>query len=301
VQYLLKIAVTALAGGLTFLLTNETNQPNLWQLTMSIFVGGIALVVQFLISAAEETRRTAALVRAINEAATALAAGQKVLGGDSLIRLVEAAGRMNHRDDLQRRFAERQVSDLAGLLRGLRGGRAEHEGEDPDWLLGLTETAKSSIDAISMTSIGKHRGFVDEGEFWASELGIRYLDRQRQAIERGVRIRRLFVVTDETVDDEQIELLFKPHRRINVDVRVLRPEQVDDLYQTDLDDFILFDQQVSYEFHTSRSVQENRTPLIANVSLVVEPAEANRGESSLVERRRLRFETLWKAAEKTSS
>ena len=44
-----RILITAIAGGLTYVLTNATGQPEIWQLTMSVFVGGIVLVVQVLI------------------------------------------------------------------------------------------------------------------------------------------------------------------------------------------------------------------------------------------------------------
>src|SRR5689334_22248998 len=45
VQILIKIMVTSIAGGLTYFLTNSTKQPEIWQLTMSVFVAGVVLVV----------------------------------------------------------------------------------------------------------------------------------------------------------------------------------------------------------------------------------------------------------------
>ena len=288
-QILIKIVVTAVAGGLAYLLTNTTNEPVIWQLTMSVFVGGVALVVQFLIDVAEQSRRTADLVRKMNEAATLLAESDGVLGRDSLSRLVRAAGGISGREDLQLRFADRQVVDLANLFDGLQSGRAEHEGEDPDWLLGLTETASISIDATSMTSFDKYRGFVDEGQFWASDLGLRYLDRQRKAIERKVRIRRLFLLAEDATDADRLQALLEPHKKIKVETRILRADDIYFLYRNDLEDFIVFDQRISYEFHTARTLRENVTPLIANVALVVNPR--------LVRQRQERFEELWSAAE----
>ncbi|SNY49025.1 DUF6879 family protein [Paractinoplanes atraurantiacus] len=303
-QILIKIVVTSIAGGVAYLLTNVTKQPEVWQITMSVFVAGVVLVVQFLIDVAEQSRQLAEAIRVegakqsqeliasvseISEAATHLAAAENRVGRDSVIRLVESAGRMDPEEALQRRFTHRQIADLADLIDGLRSGRAEHEGEDPDWLLGLTETAITSIDATSMTSFERHRGLVDEGEFWESDLGLRYLDRQRQAIERKVRIRRLFLLTEDATDVVQLEKLLEPHRKISVETRILRPENVYFLYQNDLEDFIIFDQQISYEFHTSRTLKKNVTPLIANVALVVDPR--------LVKKRRDRFEELWDAAE----
>ena len=286
-QILIKIVVTAIAGGLTYLLTIATDQPQIWQLTMSIFVAGIILVVQFLIESAEQSRQLLAEVRDISQAAAQLATAEGHLGRGSLTRLVEGAGRMNPLEELQLRFARHQVDDLANLLEGLRSGRAEHEGEDPDWLLGLTQTAATSIDATSLTSFDRHRGFVDEGDFWASDLGLRYLDLQRKAIDRGVTVRRLFLLTEDALDEEQLERLVAPHRQIGVHTNIVRPDDVHFLHQNDLEDFIVFDNRVSYEFHTARTLRKDVTPLIASVALVVEPR--------LVKKRQERFEELWNA------
>lgn len=286
-QILIKIVVTAIAGGLTYLLTNATDQPQIWQLTMSIFVAGLILVVQFLIDSAEQSRQLLAEVREISQAAAHLATAEGHLGRGSLTRLVESAGRMNPQEELQLRFARHQVDDLANLLEGLRSGRAEHEGEDPDWLLGLTQTAGQTIDATSLTSLDQHRGFVDEGGFWASDLGMRYLDLQRKAIERGVTIRRLFLLTEDTIDERALDRLLAPHRQIGVQTNIVRPEDVHFLHRNDLEDFILFDGKVSYEFHTAQTLRKDATPLIASVALVVEPR--------LVRKRQERFEDLWNA------
>jgi len=287
VQILIKIVVTAIAGGLTYLITNATHQPQIWQLTMSIFVAGLILVVQFLIESAEQNRHLLDEVRGISRAAAQLATAEGHLGRGSLTRLVESAGRLNPLEELQLRFARHQVDDLANLLDGLRSGRAEHEGEDPDWLLGLTQTAAKTIDATSLTSFDRHHGFVDEGDFWLSDLGLRYLDLQRKAIERGVRVRRMFLLTEDATDEEQLERVLAPHRQIGVQTTIVRPDDIHFLHQNDLEDFILFDGKVSYEFHTARTLRKDVTPLIASVALVV--------EARLVKKRQERFEELWNA------
>jgi hypothetical protein len=285
VQILIKIVVTTVAGGLTYLLTNATHEPEIWQLTMSIFVGGIVLVVQVLVDAAEETRRTAAMVARINDATALLLEARETLGAESVTELVKAAAGLERREDLQLRFADREVRRLTLLFEGLRSGRAEYEGEDRDWLLGLTQTASLSIDATSMTSFEKSRGYVDEGQFWGSDLGQRYLLSQRRAIERGVRIRRLFLVSEEDMDAEKIDALVEPHRRINVETRVLRSQQLPFLFRSDLTDFILFDQRISYELHSAATLEQQDRPLIDNVALVV--------NAERVEKRRARFEEMW--------
>jgi hypothetical protein len=287
VQIIIKIVVTAVAGGLTYLLTNTTGQPDIWQLTMSVFVGGVVLVVQFLIDAAEQSRRTADLVREMNEAATLLAEAEGVLGSDSLTRLVKAAGGIERREDFQLRFAEQQVKDMTTLFRGLKAERASHDGENPDWLLGLTSIASQTIDATSLTSFGKYQGYVDEGEFWDSELGRRYLIRQRAAVERNVRIRRLFVLTDAIVDQDKLDNLLEPHKRIGVQTRVLHMDRVDFLHS--VADLIVFDQKISYEFQTSKAARENTMPMLETVALMTNPDH--------LKRRQRDFEALWAAAE----
>ncbi|WP_250002519.1 hypothetical protein [Actinoplanes sp. M2I2] len=301
---LIKIMVTSIAGGLTYLLTNATEQPEIWQQTMSIFVAGVVLVVQFLIESAEQSRK---LVRAIgedaaqgthsltdkiqriSEAATHLARVEDLLGRDSVVRVVEAAGRLKAGETFLLQFADSQLKSLATLLEGLRSGRADHEGENPDWLLDLTDAATMSIDATSMTSFDRSHGFVDEGDFWSSELGLRYLDRQREAIVRKVRIRRLFLLTDSADDDDQLQRLLEPHRKIDVEVRVLSHDRIPFLYRKDLDDFILFDQKLSYELQTARVLQSDVTPSISNVALVSSPQQLGK--------RKKRFEDLWDAAQ----
>lgn len=286
----LKILLTVIAGGLTYLLTNSTGQPEIWQLTMSIFVGGVVLVIQILVDTAELVRRTADGVAELDAANTLLAQGDATLGGHNLRRLVEAASQLDRREEAQLRFADLQVRRLTELIEGLRTGRAEYDGGDRDWLLGLTETAATTIDATSMTSFGRFRGFVDEGQFWSSELGRRYLEAQRRAIERGVQIRRVFLISaKENPDPAQIEALLAPHRKVKIETRVLRSDDLDFLLEGTLADFILFDQQVSYDLHTATSLDEDTPPLIATVALVVNPAR--------VAERRRRFQEIWDAAE----
>jgi len=117
------------------------------------------------------------------------------------------------------------------------------------------------------------------------------LDLQRKAIERGVKVRRLFLIAEDATDEEQLESLLAPHLQIGVQTNILRPDDVHFLHRNDLEDFILFDSKVSYEFHTARTLRKDVTPLIASVALVVEPR--------LVKKRQERFEELWDAVRVT--
>jgi hypothetical protein len=104
-------------------------------------------------------------------------------------------------------------------------------------------------------------------------------------------VRRLFLLTEDATDEEQLESLLAPHLQIGVQTNILRPDDVHFLHRNDLEDFILFDSKVSYEFHTARTLRKDVTPLIASVALVVEPR--------LVKKRQERFEELWDAVRVT--
>ncbi|MEU7901352.1 hypothetical protein [Actinoplanes sp. NPDC049118] len=312
-----KIVVTGVAGGLTYLLTNATGQPEIWQLTMSVFVGGIVLVVQVLIDTdlrvhrleseltahadRVESELTAHAKRvednvdnrfaAVNEA-TALYGRVEAtaLRPDLMTRVVTALANINPEAELQRSFADHEIARMAELFEGLKYGWALYEGEDRDWLLGLTACVKESVDATSMTTFDKPRGYVDEGQFWASDLGQRYLDSQHRAIDRGVRIRRLFLLDDgAAADKDKIDALIEPHQKIGVQTRILAKSSLDFLLQTNLVDFVLFDHQISYELVAASTLGNEFRPVIAKVTLVA-------GKPSLMERRN-RFDKMWASAQ----
>ena len=300
-----KLLVTAIAGGLTYLLTNATGQPEIWQLTMSVFVGGIVLVVQVLIDhdlavtavAASQQAHAVAVEKLVDRRfgqvseATLLYAQVEAsrLRADEMTRLVASAASIDPEDIVLRRFADFEIQRLSQLFHGLRNGWAFYEGEDRDWLLDLTACAHDSIDATSLTSFDRPAGYVDEGQFWLSDLGQRYLARQRRAInERHVKIRRLFLLDDTSAENlERVKELVKPHNAIGVQTRVLRQSEMDFLIQPDLYDFILFDGRVSYELRAAYTLGPDSRPLIASVTLVVDER---------VEDRKARFEQLWKDA-----
>jgi hypothetical protein len=236
----LKLLVAATATGLTYLLTGLGAERPIWRLAVAAAVGAFTLVAQLLFEAAEASRHLEL-------------ARQATMSRRDVTRLVAAGG----------------VPDAPGrrLLDGVRAERG-----DADWLLGLTETATTGIDAVTMASFG-------EGAFFASDLGRQYLERQRDAIARNVRVRRLFLLTERTPDARRVDALVEPHRTIGVQTRVIYGFR-----QSTLDDFTVFDQKVSYEFHTARVTDDGLAPLVAGVALVADPR--------LVRRRQERFEQL---------
>ena len=265
-KILWKVMITAAAGLLAYLLTGALDQSGTWRLTMSVFAAGVVLVVAVMADVAERTREASALVASANSANTLLALAEGTLGGDSLTHLVEAAAHIDRRQPGQLRFADRQVRRLTGLLEGLSAGRAEHRG-DLDWRAGLTESALARIDVAGMVTAG-----LDPEE---DLYGV------RQAIKRGVRIRRVFLI-----DTRGPGVDYEPYRRIGVEVRALHSDDFGFLLDGTLTEFALFDGQLSYEVRQPAGLDAGLPP----VAVVA--------DEDRVAVRQQRFEEIWEAAER---
>jgi TIR domain len=190
---------------------------------------------------------------------------------------------------LLRGLARRQIESVTCFLRQLpAGGDIVYDGEDRDWLLGLTSEAQRSINATSLvTTDGGAKGF--DGGLWTSDLGARYLDRQREAIDRNVRVRRVFVFENENLArDEACIKITQMHRDIGVDVRMLHHRLIPPWLHWALSDFIVFDSAVCYEitFHFHGWVIR---PAIVRTSLSTTPDRVRDLEKS--------FDQLWQAAD----
>ena len=123
---------------------------------------------------------------------------RSILDTALLADFLETAGQADAGvNPLLQRLARREIERATWFVRQLpAGGEIAYDGEDREWLLGLTERPSSSIDAISLSTVDAGmRGF--DGGLWTSDLGTRYLELQREAIDRKVRIRRIFVFENE--------------------------------------------------------------------------------------------------------
>lgn len=134
---------------------------------------------------------------------------------------------------------------MTELCAALADSGLSREGEDHDYLLTLTGIAQRSIDATSLFAVDA-AGVSGESGFWNSDLGQSYLELQRQAVRRGVRVRRIFVVeSEECISWHQFETLYRTQADYGVDVRVLVPSMAN-LGQV-FRDYVLFDDTISYE------------------------------------------------------
>ncbi|MGH4008997.1 MAG: hypothetical protein ACRDTH_12725 [Pseudonocardiaceae bacterium] len=296
-----------LIGGGTFLITNLSEQPLIWELTISVLTGGITLLVQFLkdlenrMENLEEKQEdhSVEMRSLINEGfvrtnkATELfqAVEASALQTDAVIQLVRHSTQIAPASPpLFYEFAQLQIDRMSEFLRELSGGGVvEYDGEDRDWMLGLTMRSKHTIDATSLSVVdaGGKGGF--DGGLWTSDQGRRYLKLQREAISRGVAIRRVFI-TDRPEQSSEADFLriCRQHQNLGIQVRVLVDRSK--ILDASLFDFIVFDGVLSYEATPASPIEENMMPSIVKTHLILQPER--------VKERIQRFDDLWSSAQK---
>ena len=273
-----KALLTVATGGLTFLITNTLHQPTDVQITLSILIGGMALIVRFLV---DFEKRLAAVEKLENDG---MAEMKKMVGdafseiseATELFGLIEASALQTDlvtqlvRNSTQisptsppivYHFVQAKIKETSEFLKQLaEGGTVTYYGEDRDWLLGLTRNATTSIDAISLTA-------VDHG-LWHSEIGQRYLDAQRRAAGSGKRVRRIFVLDSPAMaDDPTIRQACEEQRRMSIDVRLLDRDAVPPPLQVQVRDLIVFDGILAYE--TNPTTADPQHAQIAETRLVL--------------------------------
>ena len=306
-EVLRKVVLTAVAGGGTYVITNLAQQEQIWSVTLSVLIGGIALLVQFL--AQFETRlrhveegqieQGRQLRNAVEERFRAISDATALFGlieesavhTDLLSQLVRNASRFNQgAADLIPRFAHGELTRFTDFMKELgEGGEVTYDGEDRDWLLGLTRSASRSIHATSLTTVDVGKQFLNGG-LWDTELGERYLDAQREATRRGVEVRRVFILDrPDIARTEELAAVCRLHSTLGIEVRILNLAEAIHLRRTSVFDFIVFDDVLSYEVTTGSWMDENVRPVVVNTRLVLRPAR--------VDERAYRFKEIWDAAE----
>jgi hypothetical protein len=217
---------------------------------------------------------------------------RSILDEALLTDLLETASQTDERvNPLLQRLARRELERVTAFVRQLPvGGEITYEGEDREWLLGLTREAERSIDAISLSTVDAGTAGLDGG-LWTSDLGIRYLGLQREAIARKVRIRRVFVFENaEMARDETVSRITQVQRDVGVEVRMLDHLFIPDWMQSMIFDFIVFDGTVTYETTPATAFAVGQTrPGILRTLLAPVPARVRELEE--------RFEQLWDAAD----
>ncbi|GCB49976.1 hypothetical protein [Streptomyces sp. NL15-2K] len=266
---LLKILITALVAVLAYVLTNliDQKQGEMWKLTVSIVIGGATLIVQYLVDFERRlTEVETGQVTRIREMKESLAAhhgamrdlvddrfariseatelfsqvDRSVLRSDGVTKLARSATKVGHLENpLVEKFADLAIGRLATLMEDLSSRRADCLGENDDWMIDLTKCVQSSLVATSTS--------VDRG-FWNSEPAKRYLEAQSDAIGRGVKVRRLFVVNTPEDIDSELEEICESQKLLNIDACIVALSELPHRVQLGTtSDFIVFDEVLSYE------------------------------------------------------
>lgn len=228
-------------------------------------------------------------IRASNELLNLME--RSVLDTALLSEFIEAAGKADTSvSPMLERLARREIERVTQFVRQLpTGGEIAYDGEDREWMLGLAAQTQRSIDAISLSTVDAGmRGF--DGGLWTSDLGTRYLELQREAIQRKVTIRRIFVFEiEDLARDETFLKITQQQREVGVDVRMLDQQLIPERLQAMIFDFIIFDGAVGYETTPATTFTHGAThPVIVRTRLAPMPTRVRDLESH--------FEKLWAAA-----
>ncbi|MEU6404669.1 hypothetical protein [Streptomyces sp. NPDC046985] len=240
-----KLLATVLAGGVVYVLSTvlAPSADDVWQLVLSVLCGGAVLIVQFLVTFAHQLGELKSSVdqRFVDIGrATKLFNEVEKLRDDGVPRLAESATHVvSIGPEILHDFAHEEINRLALQMDDLTNLSAECPGENHDWLLSLTKCARRTVDAISTS--------VDQ-DFWSTEPAGRYLEAQREAIDdRGVRVRRLFVVK-QPGDLPHLHDICKEQRDVRIEVRVVALSQLPlHVQRGKMIDFVVFDGALSYE------------------------------------------------------
>jgi hypothetical protein len=325
-KVIVSVAIGTIAYLLTNIVIDNGAEKQIWAVTLSLLLGGVVFLMQFMgtlerqMNEVERAERKHSqhveqlvedrLAEVRQELAQGFAAIDKVVQSGftkineatELFGLVEASALrtdavtqlVRHSTQLDPtapplifRFAQDEIGRMSEFLKELsEGGNVSYEGEDRDWMLSLTRNSNSSIDATSLTTVDAGgRGFVDGG-LWASDLGQRYLEVQRSAIVRGVRIRRVFIMDrPDLADDPGFVAVCKMQDEMGIEVRILDSLAIPEVRRSSLFDFILFDDSISYESTPASSIEGSVRPAIVNTRLELRAAR--------VKNRIERFKDLW--------
>jgi hypothetical protein len=292
-----KVGVPLLLGLITLvsLLAGGMSAQDSTELSVLVTLGFI--LVLFLIDlelrmSALDERVTVGFQKVDRSVGLAALMEESVLDKALLVELLEAAGAADTTvSPLLQRLAQREIKRATWFVRQLPvGSEIAYDGEDREWLLGLTVEARHSIDAISLSTVDAGlRGF--DGGLWTSDLGTRYLELQREAIDRKVAIRRIFVFEDEDlVSDETFLKITQMQREAGVDVRMLDHQLIPEWFRSMIFDFIIFDGALSYEMTPATTFNAGGTrPAIVRTLLAPMPVRVRDLQNQ--------FEQLWLAAD----
>ncbi|GAA4999170.1 DUF6879 family protein [Streptomyces siamensis] len=283
---LLKTLVTAIVATIAYVITNliDQEQDKLWQIAVSVVIGGATLIVQYMI---EFERRLTQVVGGqrthaddvvdrltahhgemqtlvdqkfadISEATELFCElDRSVLRSDGVPRLARSATRVTSLGHgLVSDFAHEEIERLASMMENLTSLSTDCPGENHDWLMALTKCAKVTMDATS--------SFV-ERDYWNSEPALRYLQAQADAMQqRGMSIRRLFIVQRPEHVDNDLRRLCESQSDIGIETRVVTVSELPlRVRRGTTNDFVIFDDELCYEVEPDLLQMNAKTTLNA--------------------------------------
>ncbi|MFE2889400.1 hypothetical protein [Streptomyces sp. NPDC059272] len=276
------------------MITNLINQSqdDLWKLTVSIVIGGAALIVQYMI---DFERRMASMEVALgtrhqdlrNLVSEKFGQVSEVTGifdrldragldtDDVKLLLRSASEVQSQGPNIVKAFAHAELERLTSVMVNLTGHTADWLGQNNDWLLSLTRCAALSMDATT--------SFAGR-DFWATEPALGYLQAQRDVIQqRGVRVRRLFIVQIAVDVDGDLVEICSEQSAVGIETRVVVVSELPrDLQRGRLNDFVIFDSELCWEIGQDVMRRNAITMLNARGPHVVQRVK--------------RFNELWEAA-----
>ncbi|WP_018501664.1 hypothetical protein [Parafrankia discariae] len=306
VRIIRQVVVAVATGGATFLLSYLLDGETTWTTMLSVFIGGVVLTAQHLVDVEngveavgrrlDRVDRGVRLLESLENSAVEVA----VPGARPVSGLVERAAKLVPPAPVLGRLVAEEIRALNELLRGLEGDSVTCQGEDRDWILALTRGTRHTISATSTTAAdGGRRSFSDG--FWKSELGRAYLAAQQEAVARGVLVRRVFILNNEKVRrNADFIKICDDQRKAGIVVHSVVVPGGDQLgggtgWRKTFRDFILFDDEVSYEVEvgalqgasiTSTHLKFDRTRIGERIALFNEiwaearAAEAGAGDAA---------------------
>jgi hypothetical protein len=250
-KVLRRVVLTTAAGGATYLVTNLANQNQIWAIALSVFIGGVTLVLQFLIEFERRLESVEVAFAKVSEAAELFGLMESsALPTEVLKGFVRHSSQFDlGASPLVLSLAQHEITRTSDCLKELSEGReVAYAGEDSNWLLTLARNAQFTIDAVSLPTVDGYGHGFDSG-FWFSDLGQRYVKLQSSAIKRGVNVRRVFVVDRSKLNSQPD--VWRRQRDIGIRVRVLDLAGIANLPRVAVDlilsDFIIFDDLITYE------------------------------------------------------
>jgi hypothetical protein len=296
VSLILKLGIPLLLGLITIVSANASGMKSQDSLQLGALVIGVFLLALFLIdievrllNLGEGLDRGLAKLDKSSELADLTE--RSALGTALLTNFIDVVGKTDANvNPLLLRMAQREIRRVTHFVQELPGGREiAYDGEDREWLLGLTQDTERSVDAISLSTVDAGmRGF--DGGLWTSDLGTRYLELQREAVARGIIIRRIFVFeSNDLVGDETFLNITKIQRDVGVQVRMLDHMLIPEWIRSMIFDFIIFDGAVSYETTPATTFKAGTRPAIVRTLLAPMTDRVDELQS--------RFEQLWDAAD----